>query len=176
MNITTQDEARRCLDLAARERILSNALKTEQDAEIQAIKARFASKIDAAEKAEAAQLSAVKVWAELNRTALLPRDSKSAALGSHKLGWQDNGGAIKAAKGSSEKKVLAKLLKSPAMARLFVRHTPALDKEAITAKWARWGAKLRTLGLRLVKEEVFFITLDITQPADARVKPEEVTQ
>lgn len=174
MTIRHPKDLQTCLDLAARERIASNALTAEMDAEVSAIKARYESKIDKHKAEEASLLASAKEYAEANRASLLPKGAKSLPVGSHKLGWADNGGAVSFMRGKPEKKVLATLLKRPSLARLFVRHKPSLDKEAIAAKWARWGATLRPLGIRFSNTESLFIELDITETDAARVKPEEV--
>lgn len=173
MTIHTIKDLQTTLDLAARERIACNALTAEMDAEITAIKTRFETKIEKHKTGEAALLAAAKAYAEEHRAELLSKGIKSLPLGGHKVGWNDNGGAVSFARGKPEKKVLASILKRPRLARLFVRMKPSLDKEAIAAKWARWGASLKGLGIRYGSSEVFFVELDITETPDARVKPEE---
>ncbi|MES2596409.1 MAG: host-nuclease inhibitor Gam family protein [Verrucomicrobiota bacterium] len=166
------------LDLAARERIAANSITTEMDAEISAARAKHESKIKKHQDNEAAYLASAKVYSEANRRTLLSKDGKSAMLGAHKIGWQDNGGAVSFAKGKGkgEKGALAAILKVKQLARLFTRQTPSIDKEAIAKKWAVWGEKLRRLGVRYGSTESFFIELDITQPAEARVKPADPAQ
>lgn len=69
----------------------------------------------------------------------------------------------------TEKKVVKRLLASKGiLARLFVRHTPALDKQACTAKWSRFGQALRKAGLRLVHEESFYVELNLSALPDPR--------
>lgn len=173
MKINNPSDLQKALDLAARERVLSNSLTAQADAATLAARAPYDSKIKAAEAAEKALLAEVKVYCETNRAKLLTRGSKSAEIGAHVIEWRDNGGAVSFAKKRTVKAVLAALLKRPRLARLFVRHTPSLDKEAIAAKWLTWGDKLRPLGIRFGHTEDFAVTLgEVTDGEPARVKPE----
>ena len=171
--ITTTEGLTETLNLAAQERILANSLTAELDAEIAAAHAKHDHKIKAHSDNEKAYLKLACSYAEKQRGELLPKGKKSIKLGAHELGWEDNGGAIKPRKGMTEKKVLARLTKGGGiMARLFVRHTPALNKTAMAEKWARFGNQLKKLGLNYVSEEIFFVKLDVTQGEDNRVTPE----
>lgn len=172
MKINNPSDLQKALDLAARERVLSNSLTAQADAATMKARAPYDSKIKAAEAAEKALLAEVKAYCEANR-AKLTRGSKSAEIGPHVIEWRDNGGAVSFAKKRTVKAVLAALLKRPRFARLFVRHTPSLDKEAIAAKWLTWGDKLRPLGIRYGHTEDFAVTLgEVTDGEPARVKPE----
>jgi phage host-nuclease inhibitor protein Gam len=169
--ITNITDLRNALDLAARERILANSIKAEMDAKIAAVHAKHDDTLKGHAEAEAAYLKLAQKWAAEHRTDLLPKGIKTAKVGAHELGWEDNGGAVKMRKGTTEKKVVARMLASK-LSRLFVRHTPALDKTAIAAKWAAFGEKLKKLGVTYKHEEIFFVKLDITETPDARVTPE----
>lgn len=167
--IHTPADLQRALDLASRERLLANSKTLELDADILAVKAKHESEIKGYQDNEKAYLALVQKYCQANRAALLSQGVKSATIGSHTIGWQDNGGAIKPAKGQTEKKVVKRLLASKGiLARLFVRHTPALDKQACTAKWSRFGQALRKAGLRLVHEESFYVELNLSSIPDPR--------
>lgn len=160
--IQNLEQLRGALSVAQQATILVRSMTAEMDAELAAVKARFEGKIKTrADEAEAAT-KAIQVYAATHRDTLLWEGGKSCEINGHTLGWRDNGGAIKMAKGTTEKKLLAKLLKNSALAKLFVRRTPALDKEAMKAKWNGFKAKLTALGVRLKHEETFFIELDVT--------------
>lgn len=160
--IKTHEELIDALETAKRATILARALTAEMDAEITKVKARFEDKIlkQTTEADEIAQ--AVQVYASAHRESLLADGGKSCGINGHTLGWRDNGGAVKMAKGWTEKKALARLLLFPRLAKLFTRSKPSLDKDAIARKWDAWKAKLVKFGFRLVREEVFFVELDIT--------------
>lgn len=165
--ITTPKDLAEALRTAKTATLLARALTTEMDADIAAIKNRFEHRIDAAKLEAQAELEAVQAYAAKAGPALFG-NAKTATIDGHKLGFRDNGGAIKTAKGVTEKKALANLLRFPRLARLFTRNKPSLDKEAIMAKWAAFKGNLTKLGFRLVREEVFFVELDITpDPAAA---------
>ena len=171
--ITNLSDLRDTLDLAARERILANSIKAELDAKIAAAHAKHDEAIKTHADAESAYLKLAQKWAVENRHQLLPRGIKSTTVGAHELGWEDNGGAVKMRKGTTEKKAVARMIANGGrLARLFVRHTPALDKTAIAAKWAIFGDKLKRLGITYKHEELFFVKLNITEAADSRVTPE----
>lgn len=173
MKINNPSDLQKALDLAARERVLSVSLTAQADAATMAARAPYDSKIKAAEAAEKALLAEVKAYCEANRAKLLPRASKSAEIGPHVIEWRDNGGAVVFAKKRSAKSILASLLMRPRLARLFVRQTPSIDKEAIAAKWRTWADKLRPLGIRYESKEDFAVTLgEVTEGEAVRVKPE----
>lgn len=171
--ITTHKDLGDALDLARIERILANSLTAELDAELAKARHKYEDRIKAHAKTEKAYLVLVQDYATTHRAELLVKGLKSAAIGPHELGWQDNGGAVKLLRGSSEKKVAARLMKAGGvLARYFVRQTPSLDKEAISAKWLAFGPKLRRYGLTFRREETFFVKLDITEAAPARITPQ----
>lgn len=173
MKINNPADLQKALDLASRERVLFNSLSAQADAATMAARAPYENKIKAAEASEKALLAEVKVYCEINRAKLLPRNSKSTEIGPHVIEWRDNGGAVVFAKKRSAKAILAALLKRPRLARLFVRYTPSIDKEAIAAKWRAWADKLRPLGIRYESKEDFAVTLgEVTDGEAARVKPE----
>lgn len=145
--------------------ILVRSITAEMDAEVAAVKAKFAGKISTRQSEAEAAIKAAQVYADEHREELLKEGGKSCVINGHTLGWRDNGGAIRMAKGMTEKKVLAKLLKSSGLAKLFVRRSPTLDKEAMKAKWSGFKAKLTALGVRLKHEESFFVELDVTPDA-----------
>lgn len=178
MNITDTKSLTLALDLAARERIAANSITAEMDAEISAIKAQYEPKITKHQDEEKRLLACVQAYATEHRSQLLTKSEKSTAMGSHKIGWSENGGAVSfvKGKGKGEKGALAALLRVKQLTRLFIRMTPSINKEAIAEKWSVWGEKLRKCGIRYASTESFFVTLDITQTPDARVKPEPSTE
>lgn len=159
--IKTHEELAEALRTAKTAALLARSLTTEMDANLAAVKNRFEHRIDAAKLECEAELEAVQAYAMKAGTVLFG-NAKTAKIDGHELGFRDNGGAVKTAKGTTEKKALARLMKYPVLARLFTRSKPVIDKEAIAKKWDAWKSKLTKLGFRLVREEVFFVKLDIT--------------
>lgn len=163
--IKDRDQLAHALAIAKQATILVGSITAEMDAEVAAVKAKYESKITQRKTEVEAASKAIQVFANDHREMLLHNGGKSCEINGHVLGWRDNGGAIKMTKGVTEKKLLAKLLKNSALAKLFVRRTPTLDKEAMKAKWNGFKSKLTALGVRLKHEETFFIELDVTPKA-----------
>jgi|GEM_PF-2630538 len=153
------------LSIAKQATILASTLTNEMDAELAAVKARFEGKIKARKDEAEAAIKAVEVYADAHRKELLSDGGKSITLNGHTLGWRDNGGAIKMARGQTEKKVLAKLLQNNSLRRFFVRTTYALDKEAMKSKWHGFRDRLTRLGVKYTHSESFFVELDVTEKA-----------
>lgn len=175
MNITTPAELQKALDLAARERVLFNSLTAQADAAALAARAPHEAKLKTAEANEKALLASAASYCKKHRAELLKAGEKSAEIGSHAIEWRDNGGAVVFAKKRSAEKILALMLKRRALARLFVRNKPSIDKEAIAARWKRWGSVLKTLGIRYEHSETFAITLgEVTEGPPTRIKPESM--
>lgn len=160
--IQNDEQLRGALAIAQQATILVRSMSSEMDAEIASVKARFEGKIKTRRDEAEAATKAIQVYAAANRETLLSEGGKSCEINGHTLGWRDNGGAIKMAKGMTEKKLLAKLLKNTVLAKLFVRRTPTLNKDAMRDKWTAFRSKLTALGVRLKHEETFFIELDVT--------------
>jgi len=167
--LQNENDLRDALRVARAETILARSLTSEMDAELAAVKGRFEHQIKQHQDAATTELAAVELYARAHRAELFG-EAKSATLDGHEIGYRDNGGAVKAAKGTTEKKLLARLLSRPGLVKLFVRNKPAIDKEAIRAKWPTWKTPLQKLGFRLVHEETFFAELDVsTDPKEARL-------
>jgi phage host-nuclease inhibitor protein Gam len=145
--------------------ILVRSITAEMDAEVAAVKAKFAGKISTRQSEAEAAIKAAQVYAEANRAELLKAGGKSVKLNGHTLGWRDTPGAIKCVKGTTEKKLLERLMRETQMRRLFVRTKPTLNKEAMLNLWGRFKKKLTALGARLVMEENFFVEMDVTPDA-----------
>lgn len=167
--ITTHEHLTEALETAKRATLLARSLTTEMDAEITKVKARFEPKINEKTAEVNALARAVHVFAEDNRPMLFTGGLKSTTINGHSLGFRDTPGAIKTVKGTTEKKLLERISRVKALARLFVRRKPSLDKEAMLARWAVWGRKLAALGARLKQEEVFFLELDVSEDPAAKV-------
>lgn len=159
--LTTPADLSESLRLAKTSTLLARALTTEMDAKLAAIRNQYEEKINQAQEEAQAEIKAVKAYVTQAGPGFFTT-GKTATVDGHKIGFRDNGGAVKTAKGVTEKAALARLLKMPRLARLFTRSKPSLNKEAIAAKWQGFKGQLSKLGFRLVKEEVFFVELDIT--------------
>lgn len=175
-NITTPEQLSEALEAAKRSTILARSLVTEMDAELAKVKARFEPKINSATAEVDGIARAVQSYAGTNREALFAEGLKSTKINGHTLGFRDTPGAIKMAKGTTEKKFLERLSRVKVLKRLFVRTKPSLDKEAMLSRWAVWGKKLAVLGARLKKEEVFFLELDVTEDPAAKVADGKAAQ
>lgn len=162
MNTPTHDPLLELLDTAKQATILVRATTAQMDAEIDAVKARHQATI-ALRQAEAdTAIKAAQVYADKHRATLLQAGGKSVKLNGHTLGWRDTPAAVKCLKGTTEKKLLERLMRNKQLARLFVRNKPTLNKEAMQERWARFKTKLTRLGARLVTSENFFVELDVT--------------
>ena len=165
--IQNENDLRDALRIARTETLLARSIATEMDAELAAVKGRFEHQIKEHQDAAAAEIAAVEAYASQHRKALFG-EAKSATIDGHEIGYRDNGGAVKTVKGVTEKKALARLLAKPRLLKLFVRNKPAIDKEAIKAKWSIWKGPLQKLGFRIAHEETFFAELDVSaDPAEA---------
>jgi phage host-nuclease inhibitor protein Gam len=167
--ITTHTPLTTALATAKAATILARALIAEMDAELAAIKAKFEGKIKTRTDELGAAIKAAQVYADAHRKELLNGGGKSLELNGHTLGWRDTPAAIKCVKGTTERKLLERLMRETQLRRLFVRTKPTLNKEAMQDRWSRFKAKLTKLGARLVTTEYFFVELDVT--ADPAAKP-----
>lgn len=161
----THKELMQWLNTAQQATILARSMAAEMDAELSAVRARFEGKIKTRTDEAAAAIQAARVYAEANRSELLKTGGKSVKLNGHTLGWRDTPGAIKCVKGTTEKKLLERLMRETQMRRLFVRTKPTLNKESMLNLWGLFKKKLTALGARLVMEENFFVELDVTPDA-----------
>ncbi len=150
------------LGTAQQATLLVRTMTTEMDAEVAAVKARFEGKIQTRQSEVEAAIKAAQVYADEHREDLLKEGGKSFTLRGHTVGWRDTPGAIKCVKGTTEKKLLARLMRQTQLRKLFVRTKPTLNKEAMQNLWGRFKGKLTKLGARLVSEENFFVELDVT--------------
>lgn len=150
------------LATAKKATLLARAMTTEMDAEIAAVRAKFDGKIKARTDEAEAAIKEAQVYADTHRKELLKEGGKSIKLFGHTIGWRDTPGAIKCAKGTTEKKLLARLMCRKQLRALFVRTRPTLNKEAMQDRWGRFKTVLIKLGARLVVEENFFVELDLT--------------
>lgn len=142
--------------------LLARAMTTEMDAEIAAVRAKFDSKIKARTAEAEAAIAEAQVYADTHRKELLKEGGKSFQLFGHTVGWRDTPASVKCIKGTTEKKLLERLMRDTQLRRLFVRSKPTLNKEAIQDRWNRFKGKLTKLGARLVTTENFFVELDLT--------------
>jgi len=162
--IQTIEGLRAVLDTIRCEELLKAAMTAELNAEVARISGRFLPKIEEKEQEIIKLTEIVEAYAVLNRGDLLSGQAKSAEVGGHRLGWRENGGAIVFAKGQNGKKVLERLRKAGgSLRKLFIRETPALNKDAMKAKWLTWGRKLQAVGVRLKSEEIFFVEIDVSK-------------
>jgi phage host-nuclease inhibitor protein Gam len=156
------------LDAAKSATILVRSMTAEMDAEVAAVKARFGGKIKMRADESEAAIEAAQVYADKHRADLLKDGGKSCTLNGHTLGWRDTPAAIKCMKGTTEKKLLERLMRHTQLRRLFVRTKPTLNKEAMQERWKRFKTKLTKLGARLVTTENFFVELDVTPEPTAK--------
>lgn len=159
--LTTPADLSESLRLAKTSALLARALTTEMDAKLAAIRNQYEEKISQAQEEAQAEIKAVKAYVSQAGPDFFTT-GKTATVDGHKIGFRDNGGAVKTAKGVTEKTALARLVRQPLLARLFTRTKVTLNKEAMADKWAAFKGRLSKLGFRWVREEVFFVELDIT--------------
>lgn len=166
--IQSLDDLHRALAEARADTILARSLTAEMDAELAAVRARFDGKIKTRTDNVKAITKAVEVYASKNRATLLKGKAKSLNVDGHEIGWRENGGAVSCVRGTTEKKAVARILKAGGVLKqYFIRQTPGLNKDAIKAKWATFGGKLKALGLRIKHEEDFYINLDVSETPEA---------
>lgn len=156
----------------ARATIMSNALTAELNAEIEAIKARFAPKLEAHKEAISECATAIESYVVSHRAEIFAKDSKTATVAGHELSLRDNGGSVETLKGITQATVLDRLLnhEDEATADLFIRYKSSLDKEAIKAKWPDHVEFLSALGLKIEHAENFAIKLHLEEGASSNIK------
>jgi phage host-nuclease inhibitor protein Gam len=156
----------------ARASILVNSITAEMNAEIEAIKARFAPRIEAARETINEGTTAVENYVLTHRGEIFARGSKTATVAGHEVSLRDNGGAIVQARGVTQAAVIDRLLthEDEATADQFLSWKCSLNKEAAKNRWEEHQTFLESLGLRLEHTELFSIKLALVDGADTNLK------
>lgn len=170
--IKDRTELEQKLGHIARATILTNALTAEMNAEIEAIKARFAPKIEAQRDTINEATTAVENYVLSHRDELFARGSKTAAVAGHEISLRDNGGAIVQARGVTQAAIIERLLThtDEAVADLFLSWKCSLSKEAAKNRWEEHQTFLEGIGLRLEHTETFAIKLNLLEGADTKLQ------
>ena len=159
--ISSRAEAETTLGEIAASTASLNQLKAELDQELTAVRQRYEQRIDALSKQIETQSGLLQQWAE-GAPEEFPEGRKSIELLHGRLGFRTSNPALKTIAGWTFKKVLEVITPD------FIRVKQDLDKEAVLAAHASGylnDSKLKSVGLRVVQEEAFFIEPKIEEAA-----------
>ncbi len=152
--------------------ILQNSLTAEMNAEIEAVKARFTSKLETHKETVSECTTAIETYVLSHRNELFGKDSKTVEIGGHELSFRANGGAVETVKGITQATALDRLIihENEEIADLFVTWKASLAKDVIKAKWPDHQEFLTSIGLRLEHSENFTIKLSLVEGAETQLK------
>lgn len=132
--------------------IQRNALQAQREAAVKAIDDQLAPRLDGLKQQLEMGTECLRAWAEANPAEFAGRRSLETSHGT--LGWRTGMPALKTLAGWTWDRVLTGLLDLGK----YIRTKPEVDKQAILADRDTLGdAGLRTLGVRAVQEEPFFV-------------------
>lgn len=155
--IISRDEAQRILGEYAADVLKLKLAEGELEAEINALRAKKEKDFAALRKSKLDKAAALEVWASYNRAEF--GDKKSLDLLHGQIGFQLGKRALKARSGLTWEKVLLRVKDGW---EKYVRNKPELNKEQIltdAGKDVLSVADLTSMGVKVVQEESFFITL-----------------
>ncbi|MCL1856495.1 MAG: host-nuclease inhibitor Gam family protein [Kiritimatiellaeota bacterium] len=161
--ITTREALESAMnDYAAKDATL-RGIAADLDKEIAAVKERYAEKIATAEGALVPVAEAIEEWAALHPSEFEPK--KSIELVGGRIGYRTTPPAVRMIKGVREETAIARILASQYRA-IYARETPEIARDVILADYAAGTVKdsiLEKLGLRIHRQETFFIDPDQTK-------------
>jgi len=137
-----------------------NSLKAQLDAELTAARQNYEGRIDSLEKQLQQQSGLVQQWAEATPEEFGTK--KSIDLLHGRIGFRTGTPKLKTLAGWTWDRVLS-VVNAP-----FIRETRAVDKEGLLAAHSRGDladTDLRTVGVRVVQDESFFIEPKLEEPA-----------
>ena len=150
--IASRADAEKVLGEIAAETAALNALKADLDQQLTTIRQKYEGRIDSAAKQIEQKSGLLQQWAEASPEEF--GDKKSIDFLHGRVGFRTGNPALKTLSGWTFKRVLE------VIDRHFVRTKEELDKEAVLGAFAReelLEKDLRTVGLRVVQEEAFFV-------------------
>lgn len=158
--VSTRADAEKILGEIAAETANLNALKAQLDQELTAVRQKFEGRIDGLAKQVEQRSGLLQQWAEASPEEF--GEKKSIDFLHGRLGFRTGNPALKTLSGWTFKRVLE------VIDRTFVRTKMELDKELVLTASARGelGEKdLRSVGLRVVQDESFFVEPKLEEPA-----------
>lgn len=147
-------------DIAAL-KIEERKLKAEMDAKLKALKDDYLEQLNGLTESIAQKMPRALAWAEANAEDFGKLRSIEMLHGV--IGWRLNTPSLKALSGWTWELVLKALQKVPRFAS-YVRTKEKVNKQALLADREAIGAdSLRSVGLRVIQEEEFFVEPKLTE-------------
>lgn len=157
--ISTRCEAELKLGEIAQLKLNARKLAVVMDQQINAIREKYQPSMEAMAADLEALTEALREWATANEAEFGKLKSLKTALG--KMGWRVGMPKLKTLSGVKWETAMARL---KADAPEYVRTNEEIDKEGIIANRERLGPELlKTLGVRVVQEETFFVEPELTE-------------
>lgn len=149
--------------------IQRNAANAAREQELQKIDELFRVQIDAATEEIEAHAEQLRVWAEANPGEFGNRKSVEWTHGT--LGWRVGNPTLKTRPGFTWDRVLEKLRDGGKALARFVRVKEEVDKASLLAERESLGEEaLRSVGVRVVQKEPFFVEPKLDVVPEARIK------
>lgn len=161
--LKTRADAEAALNEIALTTINRNKALLAMDAEITAARERHEATINACNKALEEKTELIRVWAEANPAEF--NGLKSLDLVHAVIGWRTGQPTLKTLAGWTWDRVLEKLksIKNPHWGLLYIRTKEEVNKQGIINDRDTIGPdNLKTIGVRIVQDEAFFIEPKLT--------------
>jgi phage host-nuclease inhibitor protein Gam len=158
--VATRAEAEKLLGEIAGDTAALNALKAELDSELTAVRQQFEGRIDHLAKQIEQKSGLLQQWAEGSPEEFAGRKSLDLLHG--RVGFRTGNPKLKTLAGWTWERVLG------AIREAFVRVKREVDKEGLIAAYAEGklgDSDLRSIGVRVVQDEAFFIEPKLEEPA-----------
>jgi phage host-nuclease inhibitor protein Gam len=158
--VSTRSEAEQTLGEVAANTAELNALKAQLNQDITAARQKYEGRIEALERQIEQKSGLLQQWAEATPEEFA--DKKSIDFLHGRLGFRTGNPTLKTISGWTFKRVLE------VVDRTFVRTKEELDKEGVLAAHTRGELDdkgLRSVGLRVVQDEAFFIEPKLEEAA-----------
>lgn len=176
--VISREDAEACMSTIALLETTRRRILSDRDAAVLAINERIQKPLTELEETLKTKTTALHQWADANPDAF-PKDRKSLALHDGTIGFRTgNPSVVLATRSTNWDNVLSilQLLRW----RRFIRVKCEVDKEAILARYsklkesakARFVAKVLTrLGLKIKKDETFFVEPKLTELPTRKIEP-----
>lgn len=158
--VSTRADAEKVLGEIAADTADLNALKAQLDQELTAVRQKFEGRIDGIAKQIEQKSGLLQQWAEASPEEF--GEKKSIDFLHGRLGFRTGNPSLKTLSGWTFKRVLE------VIDRAFVRTKEELDKEGVLSAHARGELaekELRSVGLRVVQDEAFFVEPKLEEAA-----------
>jgi len=143
-----------------------NQRMLERDRVIQGIQEQHAGPLETIETQLTQKTELLSGWADANPSEFAGKKSLEMTHGL--IGWRIGKPTLKTLSGWTWDRVLEKLQSLPAFSR-FIRRKDEVDKATIlTERETIAQEDLRTIGVRVVQEEAFFVEPDVENPENRR--------